>query len=208
MTNSNVATHTPQILLASSSPYRRELLARLRLPFAWHAPDIDETITGGEPAEAAVVRLAKAKAVSVRGMSEVRFIVASDQVAVVDGQIFGKPGNKAQALHQLKHASGRCIRFVTGICLIDRQADRCLTDCVPANVWLRRTDDMTLSRYLDVEQPYDCSGSIKCESLGIALIERFDCDDPTALLGLPLIRLVELLRTCDFDVLRQITSEV
>ena len=199
-------TSAPQILLASSSPYRRELLGRLRIPFAWLAPEIDETILPPEQAEAAVVRLAIAKADAVSARTETRFVVASDQVAVLDGHIFGKPGNHAQAMRQLRNASGRRLRFLTGICVVDRQVGRHHTDCVPADVWLRRTDDLTLTRYLGAEQPYDCAGSIKCEALGITLIERFDCPDPTALLGLPLIRLTEMLRASGFDVLEQLTS--
>lgn len=197
----------PDLLLASGSPYRRELMARLRVPFFWMSPEIDESVRDGESAEALVCRLARDKATALSREKSTRFIIGSDQVALLFGRILGKPGNFDAAFEQLSLARGREITFLTGICLLDEAHDSYRVEHVAARVTMRHFDDASISRYLQAEQPYDCSGSLKCEGLGITLIERFDCDDPTALMGLPLIRLVAMLRDRGYDVLRYAANE-
>ncbi|MCC6202131.1 MAG: septum formation protein Maf [Gammaproteobacteria bacterium] len=204
MDNSNPGL-APVLLLASGSPYRRELLARLRIPFAWQAPEVDETPRTGEDAFATVMRLALIKAEALRSVAAPRFVVGSDQLAVVDGELIGKPGNYPRALRQLSRLRGRRVTFLTGLCLLDRLGEQPLLDCVVSHITLRSVSEETLVRYLEAERPYDCAGSIKCEGLGITLIERFDCVDPTALLGLPLIRLTAMLFERGYDVLQHTT---
>ncbi|MBU1332488.1 MAG: septum formation inhibitor Maf [Gammaproteobacteria bacterium] len=183
----------PPLLLASSSPYRRELLARLQLPFDCQAPDIDESRYPDEPAEALVRRLAEAKARALSAQYPHHLIIGSDQVAVLDDQVLGKPHTFERAQQQLRSASGRSVTFLTGLTLLDSASGQCQVDCVPFTVHFRTLDDACIQRYLQREQPYDCAGSFKSEGLGISLFRSTEGSDATSLIGLPLIRLVDML---------------
>jgi septum formation protein len=188
----------PRLILASSSPYRRELLARLQLPFEVMAPDIDEAPLAGEPPEATALRLAREKAAAVAARAPGSIVIGSDQVATLDGDQIGKPGDHARALAQLRKMRGRRVLFHTALCVWDSRASA-LTgpaqlDNVQTVVTFRNLPDAELDAYLRIEQPYDCAGSAKNEGLGIALLERIDSSDPTALTGLPMIALTAMLR--------------
>jgi len=189
----------PGIILASSSAYRRELLARLQLPFSAIAPDIDETALPGEAPQDTALRLARAKAAAIAGRHPGSLVIGSDQVATLDGLQIGKPGDHARALAQLQTMRGRRVVFHTALCLWDGRADPAAAHAVQvenvqAFVTFRDLPDAELDAYLRIEQPYDCAGSAKNEGLGIALLERIDSSDPTALTGLPLIALTGMLR--------------
>jgi septum formation protein len=188
----------PRLILASSSAYRRELLGRLRLPFEVMAPDIDESALPGEMPEATALRLARAKAQAVALRAPGSIVIGSDQVATLNGDQIGKPGSHAAALAQLQKMRGRQVVFHTALCLWDSRASA-LTgpaqlDNVQTVVSFRDLPDAELDAYLRIEQPYDCAGSAKNEGLGIAILERIDSSDPTALTGLPLIALTGMLR--------------
>lgn len=189
------------LVLASTSPFRRELLGRLGIPFDTVAPDADETPRPGETAQQLVQRLAEAKA---RGAS-MRFpdsvIIGSDQVACIDGDILGKPGSPERAVEQLQRASGRTVQFFTGLCVLDATTGEAATTCEPFLVHFRELDDAQISDYVERETPFNCAGSFKSEGLGIALFRRLEGDDPNTLIGLPLIRLVELLDNAGIRVL-------
>ncbi len=182
------------LILASSSPYRRELLARLQLPFAWQAPDIDETPWPGESPKATCQRLARAKAEAVRSAYPQHLIIGSDQVAERDGQAISKPIDHAAAVEQLTWASGRSLDFHTALCVLDSATGRSAATLVTVTTHYRHLSPEQIERYLDADQPYDCAGSTRIETLGITLVERVVCDDPTALIGLPLIALTTLLQ--------------
>jgi len=188
----------PRLILASGSAYRRELLSRLHLPFQAISPDIDETPLPGEPPPATALRLAKAKAMAIAGREPGSLVIGSDQVATLDGRQIGKPGDHARALAQLQEMRGRQVVFHTALCLWDgRAADphaAAQLEDVMVSVTFRDLPDAELDAYLRIEQPYDCAGSAKNEGLGIALIERIESTDPTALTGLPLIALTGMLR--------------
>ncbi len=181
------------LLLASSSRYRRELLERLRLPFDTAAPEIDEQPLPGEQARDLVLRLARSKAEALRASHPAHLIIGSDQVATLDGQIIGKPHTFANAKAQLQAASGRSVTFLTGLCLYNSQSNHCQVACVPFTVHFRQLSDAQIERYLQAEQPYDCAGSFKSEGLGISLFASTEGSDNTSLIGLPLIRLVDML---------------
>lgn len=181
------------LLLASSSPYRRELLARLQLPFAWAAPDIDEQRIGEEPAPELVKRLARHKAEALAASHPGHLIIGSDQVAVLGEQILGKPHTFEKACEQLLAASRNHVTFLTGVALLNTQSGHCEVDCVPFTVHMRELDLPRIERYLHAEQPYDCAGSFKCEGLGVSLFQSTHGCDATSLVGLPLIRLVDML---------------
>ncbi|MGE8408522.1 MAG: Maf family protein [Pseudomonas sp.] len=181
------------LILASSSPYRRELLARLQLPFEWASPDIDERRTGEEPAVELVKRLAKEKAQALAGRYPAHLIIGSDQVAVLGEQILGKPHTFEKACEQLLSASGNHVTFLTGIALLNTSSGALQVDCVPFSVHMRELDLPRIKRYLHAEQPYDCAGSFKCEGLGVSLFQSTHGCDATSLIGLPLIRLVDML---------------
>jgi septum formation protein len=188
----------PRLILASSSIYRRELLERLRLPFEVMVPDIDERPLPGEAPETTALRLARAKAQAVAARAPGSVVIGSDQVATLDGEQIGKPGNHANALAQLRKMRGRQVIFHTALCLWDSRAAT-LTggaqlDNIQTVVTLRDLPDAELDAYLRIEQPYDCAGSAKNEGLGIAILEKIDSSDPTALTGLPLIALTGMLR--------------
>ena len=183
---------TPPLILASTSPFRKELLGRLNLPFATVAPDVDESRLDNEPATDLVRRLSEAKARAV-GASHKGLIIGSDQVATYGETILGKPGDHATAMQQLRQLSGSHVTFLTGLCLLNSVTDEVQLDVVRFSVVFRRLDDAQIDRYLRQDQPYNCAGSFKSEGLGIALFERMEGDDPTALVGLPLIRLTGML---------------
>ena len=186
-----------RLILASSSAYRKALLARLRLDFETVVPDIDERALPDESAAQTALRLAQAKAEAVAASNGAALIIGSDQVATLDGQQIGKPGDHANALAQLRAMRGREVVFHTALCLLDTRASapqRLQLDSVPTLVRFRDLPDAELDAYLHIEQPYDCAGSAKNEALGIALLSSIQSDDPTALTGLPLIALVSMLR--------------
>lgn len=190
-----------QIILASTSKYRRELLARLGLPFDVAAPDVDETPLPAELPEATALRLAEAKARAVAGRFPQSIVIGSDQVAVLEGLPLGKPGNHANAVRQLKAMRGKEVVFHTALCLRHAASGRTLTRVVPYCVRFRDYSDEQIERYLEREQPYDCAGSARCEGLGIVLIAEMRGSDPNALIGLPLIALTEMLTELGVSVL-------
>lgn len=195
--------HTaPPLILASTSRYRRELLSRLRLPFEVLAPEVDEAALTGETPAALASRLALAKARAVAARRPEAVVIGSDQVADLDGEALGKPGNHARAVQQLRRMRGRKVLFHTALAVVRGDADfeRALSSTVVVS--FRELDDAEIEHYLRAEQPYDCAGSAKCETLGIALLDAIESDDPTALVGLPLIRTCELLRQAGLDPLR------
>ncbi|MCA1855185.1 Maf family nucleotide pyrophosphatase [Massilia oculi] len=188
----------PRLILASSSAYRRELLARLQLPFEAIAPNIDEAPLPGEAPQDTALRLAREKAAAVAARAPGALVIGSDQVATLDGMQIGKPGDHARALAQLQLMRGRRVVFHTALCLWDSRAPdparAVQLDNVQVFVDFRDLPDAELDAYLRIEQPYDCAGSAKNEGLGIALLERIVSDDPTALTGLPLVALTGMLR--------------
>lgn len=186
--------HSQRLVLASTSPYRRELLARLRLPFETCAPGVDEAGLPGEAPRAMALRLAQAKAHAVAPSCAGALIIGSDQVAALDGKSIGKPGSHENAVQQLKGMRGKCVTFHTAIALLNTTSGAVQTAEVPTAVYFRNCSDDEIERYLAVERPYDCTGSARIEGLGIALVERIVSDDPSALIGLPLMQLVALLR--------------
>ncbi|NHZ88920.1 septum formation protein Maf [Massilia sp. CCM 8733] len=193
----------PRLILASSSAYRRELLERLRLPFDVLAPAIDETPQDGELPEATALRLARAKAEAVAARAPGSVVIGSDQVATLDGAQIGKPGSHANALRQLQTMRGRRVVFHTALCLWDGRTGTAQVENVQTFVTVRDLPDAELDAYLRIEQPYDCAGSAKNEALGIAILERIDSSDPTALTGLPLIALTGMLRRAGFTFFTQ-----
>ena len=189
------------IVLASTSPYRRALLERLRLDFDTLAPDVDEAPLPGESPQRLVSRLAEAKARAVAPEAPDTLVIGSDQVACNDGEILGKPGTRDRAIAQLQRASGRRVDFYTGLCLLDARSDRAQVDCITYQVHFRVLSRRQIEGYVDREMPFNCAGSFKSEGLGVALFERMAGDDPNTLIGLPLIRLVRMLETAGLDVL-------
>jgi septum formation protein len=184
----------PPLILASTSPYRRELLQRLRIPFETVAPGVDETPRPAEPAHALARRLSLEKARAVAERRPDALVIGSDQAATLDGvATIGKPGTHARAVAQLRAASGRTLVFHTGLCLW-RPGAPPIVDCVDTRVRFRALSDEEIERYLWAETPYDCAGSAKSEGLGITLLDAQEGPDPTALVGLPLIRLSAMLR--------------
>lgn len=194
----------PPLLLASSSSYRRALLARLQLPFVWHSPDIDESALPNETPQALVRRLALAKARALVTDYPEHIIIGSDQVAVLDGRIIGKPHTIAGATQQLQAASGRSLTFLTGLAVLDtRQSNSVVAeqaDCIPFTVHFRTLSDAQIQRYIALEQPFDCAGSFKSEGLGVSLFQATEGSDATSLVGLPLIRLCDMLNACGVAV--------
>ncbi|MBN0978346.1 septum formation inhibitor Maf [Pseudomonas hygromyciniae] len=181
------------LLLASSSVYRRELLNRLQLPFICSSPDIDESHRANESAAELVKRLAEEKARALADSHPRHLIIGSDQVAALDGRIIGKPHTFEIAREQLLAASGRQVSFLTGLALLNSDTGQCQVDCIPFTVTMRQLDIARIERYLRAEQPYDCAGSFKAEGLGVSLFQSTEGPDATSLIGLPLIRLVDML---------------
>jgi septum formation protein len=190
-----------RLVLASTSPYRRQLLERLQVPFEVANPRVDETPAPGESPDALCLRLAVAKAKAVAAAFPDALIIGSDQVAVLDGQALSKPGDHANAVAQLRAMRGRTIRFLTAVAVHDAASGATRSRTVPTEVAFRDCSDAAIERYLALDQPYDCAGSAKSESLGIALIRSLRGDDPNALIGLPLIALVDLLEESGSPVL-------
>lgn len=199
----------PPLILASTSRYRRELLERLRLRFHVARPELDETALPGEAASALVLRLARGKAEAIAANHPNSWIIGSDQAVELDdgprldGQplnshILGKPGTREAAIAQLRRMSGHAVNFRTGVCLL--RGDTCLTALDTTTVHFRALDDEDIERYVDAEQPLDCAGSFKSEGLGISLFESIDNRDPTALVGLPMIALSQMLRQAGFQL--------
>lgn len=183
-----------QLILASTSPYRRQLLQRLQLPFTCEPPGTDETPLANETPAALAQRLACAKAQSVSETHPDALVIGSDQVAALENQLLHKPGDHRRATRQLQACSGQNVVFHTGLCLMRAQDSLCLSCVIPFEVQFRVLSDLQIQRYLERDQPYDCAGSFKVESLGITLFERMAGEDPTALEGLPLIALTSLLQ--------------
>lgn len=188
------------LVLASSSPYRRELLTRLHLPFSWSAPDIDESRHNNEDAEALVRRLSLEKAQALSATHPQHLIIGSDQVAVLGSQIIGKPHTAERAREQLVAASGNSVTFLTGLTLLNSATGQLQTDCVPFTVHFRPLSEAQIMRYIATEQPFDCAGSFKAEGLGISLFRSTEGSDSTSLIGLPLIRLVDMLQASGIDI--------
>ena len=186
----------PKLILASTSVYRKELLGRLGIPFEVVSPMVDETPLAGETTETLALRLAKAKAVAVASLNPEAWVIGSDQVADLCGAAIGKPGNFERALAQLQLMRGSIVTFHTALCLM--HGDTETTICIPTEVKFRNLKDDVLEAYLHTEEPYDCAGSAKSEGMGISLLEYIRSDDPTALIGLPLIALSGLLRDAGF----------
>jgi len=189
------------LILASTSRYRRALLERLGIPFAVEAPDVDEASLPGESPRATALRLAEAKARAVAARHPNALVLGSDQVLDLDGVAVSKPADRADAKRQLLAASGRTLVFHTAVALVDAASGRADVRCIDVASAFRRLDGHDIDRYLEREQPFDCAGSVKSEGFGIALFERITSDDPTALIGLPLITVVAMLHAEGLDVL-------
>jgi septum formation protein len=192
----------PALILGSTSRYRRELLERLRLPFEAVAPDVDETARPGESPADLALRLAWAKAREVSARHPGAVVIGSDQVADLDGMPLGKPGDRERAVAQLRLMSGRAVIFQTAVAVVRSDTGYAQACVVPVTVRVRTIADDEIGHYLDAEQPFDCAGSAKAEALGIALLQAIESDDPTALMGLPLIRTCQMLREAGIDPLR------
>jgi len=198
MSNLIQSPKNPLLILASTSVYRRELLERLRIPFEVVSPQVDETPLTGESTLELAMRLAKAKAAAVSKEHPNAWVIGSDQVADLCGAAIGKPGNFDRALAQLQLMRGQTVTFHTALCLIKGETQTTLN--IPTEVTFRKLSDDVLESYLLAEEPYDCAGSAKSEGLGISLLESIQSDDPTALIGLPLIALTGLLRDAGFVI--------
>ena len=182
-----------KLILGSTSPFRKELLQKLGLSFAVDSPDIDETMLEAEQPEQFVQRLALEKAQAVAARHDSALIIGSDQVACIGSNILGKPGTRDKAIQQLTEASGKHVSFYTGLCLLNSASGESQVVCEPFHVHFRELSQEQIERYLDAEEPYNCAGSFKSEGLGISLFEKLEGDDPNALIGLPLIKLIAML---------------
>jgi len=189
------------LILASSSPFRQSLLQKFNLPFSTFSPDIDETALPNEAPEQLVYRLSESKARAAVKHFDQGLVIGSDQVAVFNGQILGKPHNKENAIVQLSLFSGQTVTFLTGLCVYDIAANKAKTLIEPFEVVFKTLTLEQIEAYCDAEQPYNCAGSFKSEGLGICLFKKLNGDDPNSLIGLPLIKLSQLLTEFDFDVL-------
>lgn len=191
----------PRLVLASGSRWRRQLLDRLEIPYAWQSPDIDETPHPGEAPATLVHRLALGKAQALAETWPDHLIIGSDQVALFDGEILGKPADAAAARRQLAHFSGQRVRFLTGLALLDTRRGRHRVTHETYDVVFRRLGEGEIARYVEKELPLECAGSFRMEGLGITLFEKLEGDDPNTLIGLPLIRLCAMLREAGLDPL-------
>ena len=191
-------TSTPRLILASTSPYRRELLARLRLPFSVERPEVDEAPLDAELPRARAERLALAKAMAVAAQHPLSVVIGADQVAVCDGRVLDKPGSATAAREQLRAQSGRSVLFHSAVAVV--HAARTFNDCFTDHtaVVFRTLRAAEIDAYLAADQPFDCAGSLRSEALGLTLCERIESQDPTGLIGLPLIRLAVSLRSCGY----------
>ena len=190
-----------RLVLGSTSRYRRELMQRLCIPFDVAAPDVDETPQDGESPHDLACRLALAKARAVAALHPDAVVIGSDQVADLDGEPLGKPGTHERAVAQLQRMRGRTVVFQTAVAVVCQDTGFAQTDLAAVRVVFRNLSDAEIETYLRTEQPYDCAGSAKSEGLGIALLDSIDNDDPTALVGLPLIRTCRMLRAAGLPIL-------
>ncbi len=190
-----------KLVLASTSPYRRELLARLGVPFEVAAPDVDEAARPGESPDDTAQRLSVLKAQAVAKKFPDALVIGSDQVALLEGRQLGKPGSHEKAVAQLQAMRGKTLEFHTALTLLNARTGRTQTANVPVRLVMRDYNDAQIEAYLRRDQPYNCCGSARSESLGIALIARYETEDPNALVGLPLIKLTEMLANEGLDVL-------
>ena len=190
-----------KLILGSTSPYRRELLARLRVPFEVAAPDVDETPHAGETPKQLACRLAMAKARAVAAQFPDCVVIGSDQVADLDGKTLGKPGTHARATVQLRQMRGQAVIFQTAVAVVCHETGFAQMDLAQVKVLFHDLSDDEIETYLLAETPYDCAGSAKSEGLGIALLESIENDDPSALVGLPLIRTCRMIRAAGVKVL-------
>jgi septum formation protein len=190
-----------KLILGSTSAYRRELLTRLRIPFSVESPGVDESPLPNEHPAALAIRLALAKAQAVAQYHPDCVVIGSDQVADLDGQALGKPGNHERAVAQLRQMQGKTVVFQTAVAVVCLRTGFCQQALAPVKVTFRTLDDSEIENYLQLEKPYDCAGSAKSEGLGIALLDAIDSDDPTALVGLPLIRTSRMLRAAGIVLL-------
>ncbi|GAB3769813.1 Maf-like protein [Ramlibacter monticola] len=200
MALSSVVPQSRALVLGSTSVYRRELLARLRLPFSIEPPFVDESPLAHETPEQLARRLAAAKAAAVAHRHPAAIVIGSDQVADLDGEPLGKPGNHANAVAQLQRMSGRVVTFQTALTVMCEETGFVQHELAPVRVRFRELEAAEIEAYLLAEQPYDCAGSARSEGLGIALLDAIDSDDPTALVGLPLIRTCRMLRAAGLRV--------
>lgn len=188
----------PPLILASSSPYRAAMLRRLGVAFTAVTSDIDETPGAEESAEALVRRLAYEKACHVARQHPQALVIGADQVALLDGRVLGKPGTRARAIEQILQMSGNPVEYLSGIALMGHDTDR--VDIVPTRLQYRQLQQSEIERYVDRDQPLDCAGAMRSESLGISLLESLSADDPTALIGMPLITIAQWLREAGFEI--------
>ncbi len=186
-----------KLILASSSPYRRELLQRLHLPFTWESPAIDESRRADETAETLVQRLAQEKATAIRDKMPDAWVIGADQLVRCGQELLGKSGNAEQAFAQLQTMQGNCVEILNGLCLLGPQKS-IQVELIPYRVFLRKLSEEEIWRYIEKERPFDCAGSLRAEGLGICLIDRMEGEDPNAIIGLPLIRLSAMLRKSGF----------
>jgi len=189
------------LILGSSSPFRKELLARLGMDFTTESPEINEFRQSNESAEDLVRRLSIEKAKAIAANRENALIIGSDQVAIIDGEILGKPGTTEKAESQLQKASGKTVTFLTGLCLLNTRSGNYQVDIVPYSVFFRDLTTEQIKSYVEKERPLNCAGSFKSEGLGVALFAKMEGEDPTALIGLPLIRLVSMLKEEGIEIL-------
>lgn len=190
-----------QLILGSSSPFRKELLARLGVSFTTESPDIDESRHTDETAEQLVKRLSIEKTGAIGSNHGNALIIGSDQVAIIDDEILGKPGTVEKAEAQLQKASGKTVMLLTGLCLLNSRSGKYLVDIVPYSVHFRDLTSDQIKAYVEKERPLNCAGSFKSEGLGVALFQKMEGEDPTALIGLPLIRLVSMLKEEGIEIL-------
>lgn len=190
-----------KLILASSSPYRRQLLDRLRLEYECQSPDVDESLFDGESAVDYVRRLAVAKATEIAQKYPQAVVIGSDQCALLDGKVLGKPGSHEKALQQLRQAQGKTVWFRTAVCVMRHADSFCLVEEVPFEVVFRRLGEPQLEHYLQVEKPYDCAGSFKAEGYGVCLFSALRGEDPNALIGLPLLKLATMLEAAGIQVI-------
>ncbi len=196
----NLSTST-RLVLASTSPFRKEILKKLGVAFETASPDIDESPLANETPPQLVIRLAEQKARAVADEFPEHLIIGSDQVAVIDNKIIGKPHTHERAVEQLSNASGKTIRFYTGLCLYNSKTDHYESEAVPFDVVFRKLSPSQIEHYLRAEKPYNCAGSFKSEALGISLFEKLVGEDPNTLMGLPLIRLVAMLEKQGLNII-------
>ncbi|MCX7277489.1 MAG: Maf family nucleotide pyrophosphatase [Burkholderiales bacterium] len=201
MHSSSPPSSPSSLVLGSTSRYRQELLQRLRIPFEVSAPDVDETPRAGEAPRDLALRLSLDKARAVAERFPQAVVIGSDQVADLHGQPLGKPGNHVRAVAQLRQMRGQTVVFQTAVSVVCLETGFEQTTLAPVRVQFRQLDDAEIEAYLLAEQPYDCAGSAKSEGLGISLLDAIDSDDPTALIGLPLIRTCQLLRAAGVRLL-------